>query len=295
MNQMLPDRVSMVMRSYNEAWALEGTLRMVFDQDYAGGIELIVIDSGSTDGSIEIFQRYNPAQLVQIESSSYVPGKVLNDGLRRSTNEWVVFLNADATPADRHWLSELLKVAVQAESPGTAFSRQVPRPDCEGVFAHDYDRCFGPERESARWPHFFSMVSCIVHRPTWEKVQFREDLQYAEDHEWSLRLKESGGAVDYADQSLVVHSHNYTPAQAYKRAYGDSKASAATAASKRDALWSKHVLMGFLRDIRADWRWLGKKGRRNEIRHAAKVRWQQRLGRYHGFHDGWKAYKRDEK
>lgn len=293
MSKPLPESVSLVMRSYNEGWAIGDSLRMAFTQDHPCRIELIVIDSGSKDSSLDIIKSHNPAQLVQIASSEYVPGRVLNDGLRRSSNEWVVFLNADATPQNGAWLGELLRVAVDAPSPGTAFSRQVPRDNCDAVHAHDYDRCFGPERESVRWPHFFSMVSCVVHRPTWEKLPFREDLQYAEDHEWSLRLREAGHAVDYADKSIAIHSHNYTPSQAWKRAYGDSKAAAATAASRSEATLHKTVVIGWIRDLQRDWRWFGPRGLRGQILHAARVRWAQRMGRYRGFQDGWKAYGRD--
>jgi len=293
MSRPNPESISLVMRSYNEGWAIGGTLDMLFKQSHPARIELIVIDSGSTDNSIGIIQSHNPAQLVQIKSSEYVPGKVLNDGLRRSTNEWVVFLNADATPANREWLGELMEVALAAEQPGTAFSRQVPRPDCDAVHAHDYDRCFGPDRESRNWPHFFSMVSCVVHKPTWEVFPFREDLQYAEDHEWSLRLKNAGHAVDFAERSLAVHSHNYTPKQAYKRAFGDSKASAATAESIHEASIRHTVILGWLKDVMRDWKWFAKHGKRSEIFHAIAVRGGQRLGRYRGFHEGWKAYGRD--
>ena len=294
MNSHIPDSVSLVMRSFNEGWAIGDTLRMVREQDYQGTIELIVIDSGSTDGSIDIIRSFNPAQLVQIQSSEYVPGKVLNDGLSRSENEWVVFLNADDTPRDKSWLKELLRVAASALVPGTAFSRQVPRQNCTGVHAHDYDRCFGPDRESRNWPHFFSMVSCVVHRPTWEKMPFREDLQYAEDHEWSLRLKAAGCAVDYAESSIAIHSHNYTTKQSFKRAYGDSKASAATAKSRHEATLIHTVLFGWMKDVLRDYKWFSKNGIRKQIFHAASIRAGQRIGRYRGFHCGWKAYGRNK-
>lgn len=58
----IPQAVSVIMRSFNEAWAIGDTISNLFDQDFDGEIELIVIDSGSSDGSIEIIQ--NPAALV---------------------------------------------------------------------------------------------------------------------------------------------------------------------------------------------------------------------------------------
>lgn len=283
----LPNKISLVMRSYNEAWAIDATLRGVFEQDYSGEIELIVIDSGSSDGSHEIIQRYNPKEFIVLEPGTYVPGKVLNQGFRLSSNDWVVFLNSDATPANREWLIELLRAAVDTPRLGAAFSRQIPREDCQGVFAHDYERCFGPNRESVRWDHFFSMVSCVAYKPTWAQIPIREDLQYAEDDEWTRRLKEAGYAIILAERSVAIHSHNYTPAQAYKRARGDAiaVARAGNVPNLRRA-WHRDVLLPAIKDTLRDLGYLRRKGQMNELCLAFRVRYQQRLGRMHGYREG---------
>jgi rhamnosyltransferase len=275
------------MRSYNEAWALEDTLKGVFSQHYTGEIELIVIDSGSTDGSHEIIRRYNPAHFTILEPGTYVPGKVLNAGMRAASHEWVVFLNSDATPHDADWLPELLKVAVETPQLGTAFSRQVPREDCQAVFAHDYERCFGPQRESAGWDHFFSMVSCVVSKAAWTEQPFREDLQYAEDDEWSRRLKQAGYAVVFAEKSLAIHSHNYTPAQAYKRARGDALAVArAGNVPRANRTWLRDVLMRAVKDTLKDASYCKAQGKLSELPHAFRVRYEQRRGRLDGYREG---------
>jgi hypothetical protein len=71
------------------------------------------------------------------------------------------------------------------------------------------------------------MVSSVTHRSVLDKVPIREDLQYAEDDEWTRRLVE-GYEIPYAIESVAMHSHNYTLRQSYKRSFGDSKAMAAT-------------------------------------------------------------------
>src|SRR3954467_15434893 len=91
--------VSIVMRSFNEAWALGDTLAMLRKQT-APAWELIVIDSGSTDGSAEMIREFAPAHFVQIDSADYVPGRVLNHGMRLARANTVLFLNADATAAN---------------------------------------------------------------------------------------------------------------------------------------------------------------------------------------------------
>src|SRR5205823_2943232 len=101
-----------------------------------------------------------------------------------------------------------LSIAESSANAGAVFGRQTPRAGCEAVYAHDYDRCFGEERESKNWDHFFSMANSAVRRAAWDRHWFREDLQYSEDDEWSRRLVKYGWEVVYAERSVVMHSHN---------------------------------------------------------------------------------------
>ena len=288
----LPSKISLVMRSYNEAWAIDDTLKQVFAQDYEGEIELIVIDSGSTDGSHAIIESYKPKHFIILEPGTYVPGVVLNRGFQLATADWVVFLNSDATPVNAQWLSALLTAALESPKPGALFSRQIARPDCQAVFAHDYERCFGPNRESKNWDHFFSMVSCIASKELGLKHPIREDLQYAEDDDWTRRLVELGYEVTLVDASIVMHSHNYTPAQAYKRAMGDAIAVAQAGNIKDESrAWHRDVFLPACKDFVRDFNYCRQNGALSELPHAFRVRYQQRLGRLHGYEEGIRRLK----
>ena len=283
--------IDVVMRSKNEGHYVRQTINAVRNQKGPWQPRITVIDSGSTDGSLEIFRELKVEHLIQIDR--YVAGAVLNQGMRETSGEWVVFLNADATPADDEWLVNLLAASQSTSHTGAAFSRQLPRDDCQAVFAHDYDRCFGPTRESVNWGHFFSMVSSLVYRPAWEVIPFRDDLTYAEDDEWSRRLAAAGWLVSYAENSRAVHSHNYTTKQSYKRCYGDSFALAATSPTPaRNYNYHYTVGLGTAKDALNDWCWCAANGRRREWPHAVLVRLFQRLGKRDGYRDGWKQFGR---
>src|SRR3954466_344797 len=73
--------VSIIMRSYNEGWALRETLPALLAQDYKNW-ELIVIDSGSTDGSVDLIRKAQPAHFIQIKSEEYNPSRVMNQGMQ---------------------------------------------------------------------------------------------------------------------------------------------------------------------------------------------------------------------
>ena len=281
------------MRSKNDAALIGATLRAVHAQDYTGGFELIHIDSGSTDGTVEIIKSFRPAKLIEIRAGDYVPGVVLNRGMREAKSEWVVFLNSDCEPTDGHWLTELVQAAQASARTGAAYGRQTPRPDCRAVYAHDYERCFGKNRESRKWDHFFSMASSIVCRSVWEQEPFREDLQYSEDDEWSRRLVSKGFRVAYAEDSWVFHSHNYTLRQAFRRAYGEAFALAALETEPDDRYgYVRTVAAGGLREWMRDLKYCAGTGRLAEAPHALAVRVAQRLGKVKGYRQGWSHYQR---
>ena len=278
--------VSIIMRSYNEAWALKGTLEALKTQDYPDW-ELIVIDGGSTDGSQDLFRNAKPAHFVQILAKDYNPSRVMNHGMRLAKSDFGIFLNADATPQGSNWLRPLVN-ALQEPGNAACFGRQIPRPDCLAVFANDYDRCFGPNRESAKWEHFFSMVSSGLRKDVWSKRGFREDLQYAEDDEYTRWCKAQGYKVVYVPDSVAMHSHNYTPDQAYKRSFGDARAiGKAWTGSPGQFNWPKTVLLGWLSDVRHDLKFCLREKRLRELAHCLHIRWRQRNGKLAGFRQGW--------
>ncbi len=282
--------VSIILRSFNEGWALCQTLPALKAQQYRNW-ELIVIDSGSTDGSVELLRAARPQHLIQIQPHEYNPSRVMNHGMRLARAEFGIFLNADATPQGRQWLPPLV-AALRDRQTAAVFGRQIPRPGCAAVYAHDYERCFGVERESAHWEHFFSMVSSGLRKDIWAKRGFLETLQYSEDDEYTRWCRAQGYRVVYCPESVVMHSHNYSPQQAYRRSFGEAKALAAVwSHSPRQLNWPATVLLGWVNDVRRDLLYCARGRRLAELPHAARIRWQQRRGKLAGFKAGWEFYR----
>jgi rhamnosyltransferase len=289
----MPDPlVSIILRSHNEAWALGDTLPALTAQNYRNW-ELLAFDSGSSDGSVQLLRNAKPRSLVQILPHEYRPGRVLNQGMVLSRTERVVFLNADATPQGPDWLGPLVAALADPEV-AAVFGRQIPRPDCRAAFARDYERCFGANRESAGWDHFFSMVSSGLRREIWARRGFLETLQYSEDDEYTRWCRAEGYRIAYCPDSVVMHSHNYTPRQAYKRCFGEAWALAASWRGAADDFTTRRsLLFGWIRDAKDDLRFCGRTGRFSEWPRSLAIRWRQRLGRRHGFQAGWQMHRVD--
>jgi rhamnosyltransferase len=228
-----------------------------------------------------------PKHFIQLVPHDYIPGRVLNRAMALAETEQVVFLNADATPQGVNWLRPLV-TALQDPRTAAVFGKQIPRPGCAAVFAHDYDRCFGDQRASARWEHFFSMVSSGLRKDAWAQRGFLESMQYSEDDEYTRWCRRQGYNVVYCPDSVVIHSHNYTPRQAYKRSFGEAWALAAVSKEQRQgATHPLRILLGWASDSGRDFAFCQRTHRLREWPGAARIRWEQRRGRRDGFKAGW--------
>ena len=98
--------ISIILRSYNEGWALKDTLPALRAQEYKNW-ELIVIDSGSTDGSADLLRQFKPRHLKFIQPQEYNPSRVMNWGMQMAESSYGIFINADATPQGPNWLRPL--------------------------------------------------------------------------------------------------------------------------------------------------------------------------------------------
>ena len=223
--------LAVILRSHDEASSVERTVRAVLAQQGVR-LDVLAIDSGSTDGTWEILESL-PVRRLRIRPSEYVPGAVLNLGASLTRAPILVFLNADATPTDSRFLQRLV-TPLLADTADAVWARQLPRIGAPPHVVRDYRSAFPPPGTARRkgrdpdpsWGAFFSMVASATTRETWLASAFDPTLAYSEDVAWARVLRRDGRRVAYVPGATVLQSHDPGPLAAWRRAHGEGAADA---------------------------------------------------------------------
>lgn len=198
--------VTVVIRALNEAEFLPECLSSVLDQDYDGEIEIVLVDSGSTDRTIEIAESYN-CKIVHIKKSDFSFGRSLNMGCSSARGDVLILLSAHCIPTNRFWLKNL----VQPIADGVceySYGRQIARLGIskfsEGMVFKKY---YTEKSSSPQVGYFCNNANSAIKRTTWDALRFNEVLTGLEDMELARRLVSAGGSVSYIAESTVEHIH----------------------------------------------------------------------------------------
>ncbi len=221
---MKDEAVSIIIPVKNAGRYVEKQLRAIFSQDDVPQPKVILIDSGSTDETLRIAERY-PVRVIHIRPEDFNHGETRNLGARESSGDYIVFLTQDATPANSSWLKNLIKPVREDEKVAGSFSRHIPRAGCSIPLARqieeEWEQTGGLKRivkqadsreelESRKSFYvYFANTSSCLRRSAWEKFPFR-DVEFGEDADWVERVLLAGYRIVYEPSSAVLHSHDYS-------------------------------------------------------------------------------------
>jgi len=202
-----PPSCSLVVRAYNEEEHIGRLLEGVGHQS-VGDVEVILVDSGSTDATASIAGHYG-ARVVRIRPEEFTFGRSLNLGIAAATRELVAIASAHVYPVYPDWLERLLepftdpRVALtygkQRGAEGSRFSEKQ-------VFAHWY-----PDRSNRAQGHpFCNNANAAIRRSVWETSPYDETLTGLEDLAWARAALDHGHILAYVAEAEIVHVHNET-------------------------------------------------------------------------------------
>ncbi len=215
---------SIIIPTKNEEANIGRCLGAVYRQSVDFPFEVVVIDSGSRDRTTEIVRKY-PARLVEIASGEFHHARTRNLGGTVSSGTYLVFLSGDAFPADKGWLSALLRNFDDADI-AAVYGRQLPKQDATPERVFFMQHRYGPERLVKRANsngtgkyllYQFSNVNSAIRRKVWERTPFPEDINAYEDFSFAIHVLRQGYSIAYEPQAAVLHSHNYSLMKSFQQ------------------------------------------------------------------------------
>ncbi len=220
-----------------------GVLAAVRSQRIDAELELLVCDSGSSDGTVAVARQHG-ARVVEIPRERFSHGGTRNLLASEARGEHVAFLTQDAIPAGPDWLATLLAGFALAPRVALVFGPYLARADASLSVRRELDTWFaslspeGMPRIDALGPaeagrltaaefygalgYFTDANGCLL-RSAWKRVPFRE-VAYAEDHVLAQDMLRAGYAKVYEPRAAVIHSHEYSAAQWLRRSFDETRA-----------------------------------------------------------------------
>ncbi len=227
-------KVSIVIPTKNGGDLFRDVLNGLENQVYTDLHEILIIDSGSSDRTVELAKDYG-ARVHTIRPEEFNHGTTRNIGIGMAIGDIIVLLTQDAVPGDKYMISNLVS-AFEDQNVGGAYARQVPRSKADILTKRNLNNWLtGREKSEVRWIHDkkaydamtpmdkylfcnFDNVCSAVRRAVWEKFKFSHS-DFGEDIDWSMRILEGGWKIAYQASAFVIHSHDRSILYEYKRTY----------------------------------------------------------------------------
>lgn len=211
-------KISIIIRTLNEEKHLKECLLSLKNQTIKADLETIVVDSGSTDRTLEICSRYAVC-IIHMRKEEFSYGRALNIGCEASSGEILVFLSAHCVPQGSFWLEKLINPLIKKRAQyvyGAQRGRLGLNTICE---YRDLLQAYAPKCKSDDDFFYVNNSNAAIMRDQWHKYRFDENLPGREDLHLAMHIYYNGGIVTYAPDSVVEHLHNEKWSQVKKRFY----------------------------------------------------------------------------
>lgn len=220
---------SIVIRAYNEEKHI-GRLLEGIRQQTIRDVEIILVDSGSTDRTVSIAESCG-GRIVHIPPAEFTFGRSLNLGIQAATREWIVIASAHVYPVYPDWL-ELLLGPFEEEQIALTYGKQRGPETAKFSEQQIYRQWYPDVSKLRQGTAFCNNANAAIRKSLWEKNPYDESLTGLEDLAWGKWAKEQGYDIAYVADAEIIHIHNETPqgvfnryrreAMAFKRIYPEA-------------------------------------------------------------------------
>ncbi|NET04126.1 MAG: glycosyltransferase [Symploca sp. SIO2B6] len=196
-------KISIITPVYNAVNTLEKTILSVVNQEVTSELEYILIDGGSTDGSLEIINRYLDQIDIFISEKDQGVYDAMNKGLIRATGDIIGIINSD------DWYNEGA-IKIVEDFFRTSQETSIVYSPIDNYFDGKYLNTFIPGRlDNLLFKFTINHPSCFVKKSVYERIGlFNLGYSIAADYDFILRAYTSGVKFKYIKTPLVSYSLN---------------------------------------------------------------------------------------
>jgi len=209
-------QASIIIRTLNESLHLETLLKSIEAQRVDSiNYEVVLVDSGSTDGTLDIAERYG-CRIQHITREEFSFGRSLNIGCQAAIGDILVIISGHCVPTDANWLQRICQPILgnQAEY---VYGRQLGGSESYLSECRIFAKYFPSESCVPQQGFFCNNANSAIANKVWEQYQFNEELTGLEDMELAQRLQVNGGRVAYVGDAAVYHYHSESWVQIGRR------------------------------------------------------------------------------
>jgi rhamnosyltransferase len=207
-------KISIVIRCYNEEKHI-GTLLDKLKEQTLKDLEIIVVDSGSQDNTLQIVSQY-PARVFHINPRHFTFGRSLNIGCDAASGDIIVITSPHCYPTGNDWI-ERLSEPFSDQKVALVYGKQ--RGDKNSKFSEQriFKRWFPKVSEMNQDHPFCNNANIAIRCSIWEKLPYDESLTGLEDIDWAKRALALGYKIIYKADAGVIHIHEESPKRIYRR------------------------------------------------------------------------------
>ena len=201
--------VSVIVRAKDEAASIGRVLDLLGAQRLdSGAVEVIVVDSGSSDGTADIAREHG-ARVIEIPAATFTFGGALNTGCAAAGGEILVALSAHAFPRDDAWLARM--AATFDDERVACASGELYAPGGGPLTERIVQ-----DADTARRHPFWGYTNAAggFRAELWRRHPFRADLPGTEDKEWAHHWTQLGYVCVIDPRLTVDHDHSDDPLRA---------------------------------------------------------------------------------
>jgi rhamnosyltransferase len=198
---------SIVIRTFNEERHLPDVLASIASQRCDGiRHETLIVDSGSTDGTLEVAAKHN-CKILHINKGDFSFGRSLNMGCQAAVGEYLVFVSGHCIPVGAHWLGDLIKPLAE-KAAALTYGRQVGGETSRFSECRIFEKYYPAKSKIPQEGFFCNNANAALPRKIWQDFPFDEELTGLEDMWLGKRLVERGLKIGYVAEACVLHLHD---------------------------------------------------------------------------------------